>query len=628
MGFSPFVSESPGRICLFGEHQDYLGFPVIAAAIPLTCRLVVQPREDGIWSMETPALSFTWSCHVDDAAPCHGIREPGVADFLQAGLSEALQLGWEVRGGGHVLCSVDLPTQAGCSSSTALVTAWMNALARVAGKHLAPLELAQLAHQTEVLHFQASGGWMDHVACALGGVVRIHPGWEVEALPHLDDGVWILADSGQPKDTHGHLDRCKGQRLELLERLGGAWLDPFAESGPTDLSEADRRLWQATWRNAQLERQAAGEWHQAPRLAGWMMEHHVELRDGLLLSTPTLERMGQAAMDSGAWGWKVVGSGGGGCMIAWCPSNQAEAIHVALRAAGAHGVWTVSPSAGARCIPWEQPEFPLVILAAGRSSRMKRPSSDALNPAEKALIAQRSKAMLPVGPNEKPFLAFVLERARSEGVDACCLVLSSEDALTEDLIQPWIPQGLTLDVARQTIPNGRSKPWGTADAVSFALRKHPEWGGLSVGVCNGDNLPPQGAFEVMAGLEHGMVGFARTQLGLPQDRVEAFAVADLDEAGEVVRLIEKPSSEEVQSVADPDGEAWVSMNLFRLNGGAMRKACEEVEPDAIRQEKELPSAALLVAEQSHANLRLSPCRGAFVDLTHPEDWKRLLSSGI
>jgi len=25
--------STPGRICLFGEHQDYLGLPVIAAAI-------------------------------------------------------------------------------------------------------------------------------------------------------------------------------------------------------------------------------------------------------------------------------------------------------------------------------------------------------------------------------------------------------------------------------------------------------------------------------------------------------------------------------------------------------------------------------------------------------------------
>ncbi|HAO48430.1 MAG TPA: GHMP kinase, partial [Runella sp.] len=25
--------STPGRICLFGEHQDYLGLPVVAAAI-------------------------------------------------------------------------------------------------------------------------------------------------------------------------------------------------------------------------------------------------------------------------------------------------------------------------------------------------------------------------------------------------------------------------------------------------------------------------------------------------------------------------------------------------------------------------------------------------------------------
>ncbi|MFC1564948.1 galactokinase family protein, partial [candidate division KSB1 bacterium] len=29
------IVSAPGRICLFGEHQDYLGLPVIAAAIGL-----------------------------------------------------------------------------------------------------------------------------------------------------------------------------------------------------------------------------------------------------------------------------------------------------------------------------------------------------------------------------------------------------------------------------------------------------------------------------------------------------------------------------------------------------------------------------------------------------------------
>ena len=27
------ISKAPGRVCLFGDHQDYLGLPIIACAI-------------------------------------------------------------------------------------------------------------------------------------------------------------------------------------------------------------------------------------------------------------------------------------------------------------------------------------------------------------------------------------------------------------------------------------------------------------------------------------------------------------------------------------------------------------------------------------------------------------------
>ena len=56
----PFVSFAPGRVCLFGEHQDYLGLPVIAAAIPLGCRMVVSLGPMGFGRC-TPQLDFTWS---------------------------------------------------------------------------------------------------------------------------------------------------------------------------------------------------------------------------------------------------------------------------------------------------------------------------------------------------------------------------------------------------------------------------------------------------------------------------------------------------------------------------------------------------------------------------------------
>ncbi|MFN3490378.1 MAG: galactokinase family protein, partial [Emticicia sp.] len=38
--------STPGRICLFGEHQDYLGLPVIAAAISRRVDMSGEHRTD------------------------------------------------------------------------------------------------------------------------------------------------------------------------------------------------------------------------------------------------------------------------------------------------------------------------------------------------------------------------------------------------------------------------------------------------------------------------------------------------------------------------------------------------------------------------------------------------------
>ena len=40
------AASAPGRICLFGEHQDYLGLPVVAAAIDVRCHIESSSRED------------------------------------------------------------------------------------------------------------------------------------------------------------------------------------------------------------------------------------------------------------------------------------------------------------------------------------------------------------------------------------------------------------------------------------------------------------------------------------------------------------------------------------------------------------------------------------------------------
>ena len=621
-----FVSFAPGRVCLFGEHQDYLGLPVIAAAIPMGCRLVVEPQTNGLWTLSTPVLDFTWQCHVDDAVKAHAEPNPGPAAFLRAGLHEAMKAGWDVRSGGVVTGHVDLPVQAGLSSSSALVVAWVQALARVAGVALTPHELAAMAHRVEVLHFGEPGGHMDHVVSAVGGTLRIHPNGSTTPLDNLKDGVWLVVDTGEPKDTRGHLTRCKTQRQQLVSAHGGAWCAPEALPDWAGLSEAEQRLWQATWRSKALEERASAQWSSSQQLAAWMADHHAALRDGLSLSTSRLEAIGRAAMDAGAWGWKLVGSGGGGCALVWCERGKTSAVHRAVRQAGAKASWTVGPSKGAYCQPWNQPQMPAIVLAAGRSSRMKAFGADGpkgWTVEEVELLQTRSKAMLPISSEGKPFLSLLLERLVDEGVDEVCVVLSAEDHNTPSRLSTWIPEGLSVGYARQTVPAGRDKPMGTADAVQRGLEARPEWRGRSVAIFNGDNLPPKGAVTQLRTTEAGMLAFAQSHLGLPESRTQAFALVEGTPEAGVNALVEKPRREEVDKLRDDHGEVWVSMNLFRLPYAALLKGCAAAPMHPDRCERELPTAAMLAAEANGAKLQWIPCRGRFLDLTHPEDWKAL-----
>ena len=619
----PFVSFAPGRVCLFGEHQDYLGLPVIAAAIPLGCRLKVWPASDGVWSVSTPQLGFEWSCHVDECERDSPESEPGAAAFLRAGLQEAQEAGWDVRSGGKVLCHVDLPLQAGLSSSSALVVAWMQALARVANVALTPMELARWAHRVEVVHFGEPGGHMDHVASALGGVHRIHSDWHVSRLDALEEGVWVVVDSGEPKDTRGHLTRCKAARQALVHAHGGQWVDSKVLEGWTDLSPDEQVLWQTTWTNAQLEETAAKAWTDVPALADLMAQHHEALRDGLGLSTERLERLGKAAKAAGAWGWKVVGSGGGGCALAWCPRDRAQAVHAAVREAGAKASWSVAPARGAHCTDSPDAKAPAIVLAAGRASRMKHLDERmqaAMTAEERQLLQERTKAMLPVGTDGRPFLALLLAQLQGEGVDDVCVVLSSEDDLTPEWLHPWLPEGLRVGFVRQTIPARHSKPLGTAEAVRVGLEARPEWQGMSVAVFNGDNLPPSGAVKKLISANAATVAFARSALGLPEERVEAFAVFEGSRHLGVLGLIEKPSREDIDRVTDDAGEVWVSMNLFRLPYDALLEGCRSVPVHPQRGERELPSAVLLALKKNELRLEWIPFHGAFLDLTHPRDW--------
>ena len=70
------------------------------------------------------------------------------------------------------------------------------------------------------------------------------------------------------------------------------------------------------------------------KLGSLLSEHQVNLREHKRISTPKINRMIQAALDAGALGGKINGSGGGGCMFAYAPENPEKVVEAIEKVGG------------------------------------------------------------------------------------------------------------------------------------------------------------------------------------------------------------------------------------------------------------------------------------------------------
>lgn len=120
MSRPPVVARAPGRICLFGEHQDYLGLPVIAMAVDRTFTIEYRPFDsERHFLIHTPDLPDREPSRLDLEA-----TEPRNAEDYCWGIAQVLlEEGFEFPRGGNVSFTSNIPFRAGCSSSSAMSAA-------------------------------------------------------------------------------------------------------------------------------------------------------------------------------------------------------------------------------------------------------------------------------------------------------------------------------------------------------------------------------------------------------------------------------------------------------------------------------------------------------------------------
>jgi len=269
----------------------------------------------------------------------------------------------------------------------------------------------------------------------------------------------------------------------------------------------------------------------------------------------------------------------------------------------------------------------LVILAGGISSRMKKSlSSD--NNIDQQLIKDadlKSKAMIRVGENERPFLDYLLFNAYESGHREIVIVINEKD----DSIKKYYEsndskklfQELTISYVVQPILDGREKPLGTADALYHALKLNIHWRGISFTVCNSDNLYSQFVFKLMleSKYQNAMIDYNRDGLNFEKERIEKFSVTKKDDGGFLVDIFEKPTTDEIESARDKSGAIGVSMNIFKLNYDMIFPFLEIVPLHPVRKEKELPNAIKMMIDKFPKSLFAYPVSEEVPDLTSKED---------
>ena len=351
------MAKAPGRICLFGEHQDFLSLPVIACPINLYISVMGTPRDDTVFTVEMPDVN-----ECDQFNGAEEIEYRYDLDFVRAATNVVRRAGVHIVTGYDCQISGNIPINAGTSSSSALVVAWVRFLLATQNGHadVDPAEVAHMAYQAEVPEFSAPGGMMDHYASAMGGLLYIDTRDPVcaERLPASVQG-FVLGNTGVRKDNNAILAESReatrtGFR-ELTERIDGfdLYTTPIAEiEAHLDSLDADvaRRV-HANVVNRDICQEArrvlSADVVDEQRLGELLFAHHEQLRDGIGVSHPRLDELLDAAMDAGALGGKLNGSGGGGCMFAYAPGKERE-VKAAIEAAGGQAYLVeVSPGADA-----------------------------------------------------------------------------------------------------------------------------------------------------------------------------------------------------------------------------------------------------------------------------------------
>ncbi len=340
----------PARICFFGDHQDYLELPVIAGAINRFIVLTAHPIEKKEFQIVLKDIGEAKTISLADE-----LTDIQKNDYFRSGMAVLKGNDFVFDQGFGITISGNIPLNAGLSSSSALVVAWLRFLieAQQGSIKANDVQIGHWAYEAEVVFFEQPGGLMDQYSIAQQGLLYIDTKTNQTQQLIGSLGTLIVAESGIEKHT---LDVLKNARIFQEKAIAEVRKEyPEFEIQKSELMDYTRYLnlvskeyhdhWYASIVNYHITKKArallSSSIDNLLDLAR-LMEIHQTILQHKIQNTPiAMTNMMDAAMQMGALAAKTIGSGGGGSMVAMVDDNNKMQVIEAFLDAGAKAAYEI-----------------------------------------------------------------------------------------------------------------------------------------------------------------------------------------------------------------------------------------------------------------------------------------------
>lgn len=310
--------RAPLRVSFGGGGTDVAPFcekqggAILGSTINKYAYCSIVPREDDQIVVHSLDFDMTVKYNTDE-----NYVYDGKLDLVKAALKAM-----EIKSGCEVYLQCDAPPGSGLGTSSTVMVAMLIAMARWKGIEMDGYRLADLAFQVEREDLQIAGGYQDQYAATFGGFnfIEFHGRNDVvvnplrikkEILHELQYNL-LLCYTG---NIHVSANIIKDQVKNYEKK------DSFAA-----MCEVKALAY------AMKDELLKGNLNSFGRLLdyGWESKKRMSSK----ITNPQVDQLYEEAKRAGAMGGKLLGAGGGGYLLVYCPYNVRHKVAERLEVAG------------------------------------------------------------------------------------------------------------------------------------------------------------------------------------------------------------------------------------------------------------------------------------------------------